>query len=555
MALQKNADEHMHNPFRNTPATSAIWLTCLLLSLQGCHSLLNDSTATQKNSHSRLTLLGDDVYSGQLNKKQPEGIGSMNYATGQRYSGTWRAGQKQGEGVLVLPATDSLYVGQFVDGNRAGFGRLISPQFEYSGQWHQDAPHGYGVFQVDWDGKEGRFYAGYWNQGTRWGAGFSALGKGIHYAGDWRYDVPNGFGESTSSGGAWFEGGWKQGRRHGYGRSLGQADTSYEGAWLEGKKHGYGIETRINGFRYAGQWQAGLRSGQGVAQLGYGVEHDGQWHGNKPQGMGTRTFLEGYSIVGSWQNNTIATGQVRLTDKTDSVYQGELNLNATHVAAQPLSQKLINWLEKAASEGSISAHSLIIQSLSWNKITTALYRQRIIYWLEQIADNSPSAAFKLAKLYLSDEHSTDILHKKAVKLLQKAAHQAHPHAILALGNLYYSGRYAVKDDRLASQYFDSAFKKGSMIARSNLAWLLATSADSKIRNGQRALILIRPVAQGHPSFQHLDTLAAVYAELGHFESAQATQVRALQLTKNRQPELTLMQQRLTYYENNQPWRE
>ena len=559
MTLPKHM-KAMHNPFKNTLVALAVWLVCLLLSLQGCHSLRSDATTTKKNNDLVSTLPDNDVYSGQLNDGQPEGIGSMSYAAGQRYSGIWHAGQKHGEGILTLPATNSLYVGQFFDDSRTGFGRLISQQFEYSGQWHQNMPHGYGVFRLDWGGKKGQFYAGYWHQGVRWGTGFSVLSKGIHYVGDWQQDVPNGFGESTSSGGVWFEGAWEQGHKHGYGRSLEQAGNSYEGSWLEDKKHGYGIETYIDGFRYAGQWQAGLRSGQGLAQFNSGVEHDGQWHDNKPQGMGTRTFPEGHSITGVWQNNSIAVGHIRLNDKTDKAYLGELNLNTKNIKEQPLSQKLINWLEKAAEaekaaeEGAVTAQSLLIRALSWNKTTATFYWQRITYWLEQIVDNSPSAAFRLAELYLNDANSTETLYKKAVELLNKAADQANPHALLTLGNLYYNGEHVIKNDQLASKYFDSAFKKGSITARNNLAWLLATSADTTIRNGQRALILIHPVVRGSPSFQHLDTLAAVYAELGHFKSAQTAQTRALQLTED-QAMLAAMQQRLTYYKNNQPWYE
>lgn len=59
----------------------------------------------------------------------------------------------------------------------------------------------------------------------------------------------------------------------------------------------------------------------------------------------------------------------------------------------------------------------------------------------------------------------------------------------------------------------------SATAVNNLAWLLATSPDDSLRNGNEALAL----AQRLESLQEpvfLDTLAAVYAEIGRFEQAE-----------------------------------
>jgi protein O-mannosyl-transferase len=68
-------------------------------------------------------------------------------------------------------------------------------------------------------------------------------------------------------------------------------------------------------------------------------------------------------------------------------------------------------------------------------------------------------------------------------------------------------------------------------ALNNLAWLLATASDASLRNGAKAVALAEQVKQltggGNPMVLH--TLAAAYAETGHYSEAAETARRALQL--------------------------
>jgi protein O-mannosyl-transferase len=69
-------------------------------------------------------------------------------------------------------------------------------------------------------------------------------------------------------------------------------------------------------------------------------------------------------------------------------------------------------------------------------------------------------------------------------------------------------------------------------AQSNLAWLLATSSDSSLRNGSEAVVLAEQAesessrSENHPTV--LRILAAAYAEAGRFTQAKETARRALQ---------------------------
>lgn len=93
----------------------------------------------------------------------------------------------------------------------------------------------------------------------------------------------------------------------------------------------------------------------------------------------------------------------------------------------------------------------------------------------------------------------------------------------------------------------------------DLAWVLATSHDDRLRNGEEALPLAEHAAQltsdQEPAI--LGTLAAVYAEMGKFDKAIELEESAAQLA-GRQNRTTLMQDltdRLTLLRNRSPIRQ
>ncbi|WP_028323575.1 SPOR domain-containing protein [Desulfatirhabdium butyrativorans] len=94
-------------------------------------------------------------------------------------------------------------------------------------------------------------------------------------------------------------------------------------------------------------------------------------------------------------------------------------------------------------------------------------------------------------------------------------------------------------------------------AYNQLAWALAVCPNPKIRNGARAVEMARKAVELEPSAYHYDTLAAAYAEAGHFKDAVKIQKRALlmQLTEGRTQALERYTERLRSYEVKKPWRE
>jgi len=90
------------------------------------------------------------------------------------------------------------------------------------------------------------------------------------------------------------------------------------------------------------------------------------------------------------------------------------------------------------------------------------------------------------------------------------------------------------------------------------AWVLATSPDAALRNGDDALALVVRAVEisGGGDARLLDTLAAAYAEKGEFSTAALTAHRALaRATEENQPGLAAeIQSRIAMYEADQPFR-
>lgn len=88
----------------------------------------------------------------------------------------------------------------------------------------------------------------------------------------------------------------------------------------------------------------------------------------------------------------------------------------------------------------------------------------------------------------------------------------------------------------------------------NLAWLLATTPEEKIRDGRRAVDLAteacRLTDNKHPAF--LSTLAAAYAERGNLERAVETAERAIALVQGDAKEQYAKE--LASYKAGKPWR-
>jgi len=90
-------------------------------------------------------------------------------------------------------------------------------------------------------------------------------------------------------------------------------------------------------------------------------------------------------------------------------------------------------------------------------------------------------------------------------------------------------------------------------AYNNKAWVLATCADQRFRNGGQAVRLAQKAVELKPDVGSLDTLAAAYAAVGNFDAAVDTQKKAIQklLLTDRNSEVPKYLPHLNAYKSKQ----
>jgi tetratricopeptide (TPR) repeat protein len=91
----------------------------------------------------------------------------------------------------------------------------------------------------------------------------------------------------------------------------------------------------------------------------------------------------------------------------------------------------------------------------------------------------------------------------------------------------------------------------------NLAWLMATHAEDKYRDGKRAVELAEKGVALKDEAGFLDTLAAAYAEAGRFQDAIKAQEKAITKLKQEGGTKYLLEfeEHLATYKAGKPWRE
>jgi hypothetical protein len=450
------------------------------------------------------------VYAGGWLSGRPHGTGLMLSDDGERYSGMWDGGKRHGHGELTNPNGDH-YVGSFVNGVREGTGTQRSQDGFYRGEWAADLPNGEGRFNAD----DGSLYQGQWLDGERAGTGTYTDASGNRYEGEWLADVPHGFGILTEPDGSEYDGRWTAGRRDGYGTSRNALDMAYEGTWNAGNYHGFGILLRPDGSSYEGEWHHGKREGQGRETDPEGGFHDGAWENNQPLGPGTRRDVAGVEIAGMWTGSRVRTGLVKLP--TGLEYAGPLFEDRNRGVSAPLQE----WLLAQASRGDPYAQLYLGRAFDDLGGTSADAARAAQWYARAATAGIAEARYRLALLNIEDNPP------RAVELLAAAAGQGHARANAALADCYLTGKIVPRNAARAIVYLETAMNAGSVAARNTLARVLATTTEDDLRDGARAVALIRPLALYTESWWQLDTLAAALAETGAYGDAVTTLQLAL----------------------------
>ena len=175
------------------------------------------------------------------------------------------------------------------------------------------------------------------------------------------------------------------------------------------------------------------------------------------------------------------------------------------------------------------AAAIVILALAWLAwIQNRYWRDSEIPWTHTLAvtSNNDVGHASLADLLLRRNRVDDaISHSEEALRIQSRNGNAHNTLGLCL---FRTGRV---DEAVAHWKESLEIKPNSMNAQANLAWVLATSPDSSLRDGAKAIELARKVLEhaGHANVIVLRTLAASYAESGRFSEAIETAEQAKQL--------------------------
>ena len=148
-----------------------------------------------------------DVYEGSFNRGQRAGAGTLRFADGRRYVGAWANDRPEGHGVFTYPNGDR-YEGSYRRGKRHGHGVLTTHAgARYDGEWVSDREHGQG--RREWP--DGRIYEGAFRDGRPHGAG-RLTAQGAVFEFRFEQGRPVGEGSVTTAQGAVFTGSIVNGR-------------------------------------------------------------------------------------------------------------------------------------------------------------------------------------------------------------------------------------------------------------------------------------------------------------------------------------------------------
>jgi len=128
-------------------------------------------------------------------------------------------------------------------------------------------------------------------------------------------------------------------------------------------------------------------------------------------------------------------------------------------------------------------------------------------------------------------------------------------AYISRGLVYYE--YKVYDQAIADYGEAVALEPQQAAAYSALAWLLATSPDDKLRDGERAVELATTACNlsEWKNANDIANLAAAHAECGHFSEAVKWQTNAIEVGTGLLEKTETVQGQLDLYQEGKPLRD
>ena len=168
---------------------------------------------------------GDECVEGDC----VNGKGTLVFSTGHKYTGGFKDGVRQGEGVLLMPGGRKI-VGVWVDNS---------------------------IREGTFTASDGTIYDGQWEFRERNGRGTLTFPDGRKYIGDFKSDRRHGRGTMTWPDGRKYVGEFSHGARTGQGTMIYPDGHKYTGEFKDGEKHGRGTLIQADGKMVEGEFENG----------------------------------------------------------------------------------------------------------------------------------------------------------------------------------------------------------------------------------------------------------------------------------------------------------
>ncbi len=157
------------------------------------------------------------------------------------------------------------------------------------------------------------------------------------------------------------------------------------------------------------------------------------------------------------------------------------------------------------------------------------------------AENGDSYSQNYLGDYYQSSASRNRNLEQAAYWYEKSAESGNLNAAMSLGQLFSAGILGdEKKCEMAVYWYEKATKFNDPLAWANIAWQLTTCDNKAFRDGEKALKIMKEHGNKTGNISGvIDTMAAIYAELGNFKKAIALQETAIFLLEKNGNKLRL----------------
>jgi len=235
----------------------------------------------------------------------------------------------------------------------------------------------------------------------------------------------------------------------------------------------------------------------------------------------------GRATLGREQDLVALRRQAEAGDAKAQVQLGLAYASGDGVAADEA--EAVVWFRKAAEKGDASGEYFLSEMYLTGRGGT-VDTAEAVKWLKRSAEHGDARGqSNLAVLYVQGQ-GVPKDEAEAAKWMRKAADQGSAAGQFGLGSMYAHGRGVPRSETEAATWYRKAADQGDASAMNNLAFLLATPTDPKVRNPKEAVAIAEKAVDAEPANpSYLDTLAATYFSVGQPDKAAETERRALVL--------------------------